>query len=114
MDRVADRKTSTIAYKAIFEVFLRCGILAYHAAFNNAITPLPTIQNIVVRRMGVYDNKNTTEEIYKSLGILPLRKLFIQNLTLECTVKTRKKQENRSRVSDPLTDTIQEMVLFAQ
>ena len=88
---VTDRKTSTIACKAIFEPYLRYGILAYYAAFNNAIRPLGTYQNKVVRLPGGYNNTRTTEDIYKSLEIFSLKRLFLLNLLMECTVRNSEK-----------------------
>lgn len=82
-----DRRTTILVYKAIFETYLRYGILAYCAAFKNTISAIETIQNNLVRRIMNAEPRCSTENMYRELDILPITRIYAKCLLMECIVR---------------------------
>lgn len=87
LNSCVDRKTVTIAYKAIFESQLRYGILAYYSCFQNNIRMIESIQDNVIRQITKAESHEKVEPLYDKAGILPLRGLYFHTLLMECIVR---------------------------
>ena len=87
LSRAVNRKSTIIAYKALFESLLRYGILAYGAAFPSAVKKIESVQNQIVKRIVRAGRRDRVESVCQKSGILPFRKLYLKCLLIECTIR---------------------------
>ena len=90
--RTTTTKTDKAVYSALFESYLRYGLLAYGAAFASSLSPLEIIQNICVRKIMLAQPRDPAEQLYKRAQILPLKHLYFRTLLYRLLIKDTQKE----------------------
>lgn len=78
-----------VIYKALFEPYLRYGLLAYGAAFPTILSNIETLQNVCIRKMLGVNWTEKAAPLYARANILPLKKLYLEAIIMKFHVRER-------------------------
>ena len=104
LSKMVAQRTSITVYKALFEAHLRYCLLVYGASFQNVITPIEKMQNMMIRRIANVGHRSSAPELYERTGILPSKKLYLKCILRECLVRN---PDHAAKIVEELSPTHQ-------